>query len=156
MKSKKMFFITAAMILLCLLGISSAHFSLWACEQEAVVSVLLAGHAFAPPRVNPHKTEVAGKEYDYSDTKTIVNNTLRCRPKLREILEKRRDEMTEFELAQEDSYFVFSFSHGKVIFPFIVAIDVEVGVKPTDGTRVYYLVFFGHVNKIMHKATYRI
>jgi hypothetical protein len=157
MRSKKGFYSAITVIFLFLLGIGSAYFSCSSCEQETVVSVFIAGGAVAPPRISAHKTDVNGKIYDYSDSKVIVDTTLLYRPHLQSILLNRQKEQQGWvDLGDEDCYLSFSFSRGKVIFPFIVATDVEVKYVPIEGGRIYYLAFFGYVWKIKHKVTYRI
>jgi hypothetical protein len=156
MKSKKVFYSAVILTTLCLLGIGSSYYSRSACEYRTVADVLIFGRASSPPRLSAHKTVINGKTYDYTDSKEIVDNTLRCYPRLQSMLIPRQTESDGSDLVDEDCFLVFSFSHGKVIFPFIVATDVEVKYTPREGFRTYYFTFYGYVRKITHRAIYRV
>jgi hypothetical protein len=139
-----------------LLGLLSSFYSKGYCERRNVRDVII-GSRSTFTNIGSGIKMIAGKNYNFQDSKEIVKETLQLDSTIKQIIDDRRSEIFNDELSGEDPT-VFSFSRAKVIFPFFVCADSEIKYQHNLdwGIRSYYLVIFNNIVWSKTKTKYRL
>jgi hypothetical protein len=132
-------------------GYISAVLSLSVCENR-VVRVSAIHTSWTLSKIGANFRIIDGESYDYTNSKLIVSRLVDSDTRIRSLLNQR-----ELDIMDQDKQ-QCSFSRGRVVLPFVVAVDSE--VMNSDGScwgvRSYCFVLLDRVCSVISKVLYTV